>query len=217
MYVSLIKSWSKHVLIIFWMLSKCNYCATNSWQRVWSCQKWMPYPCIMADQFFALVTRVGKEAVVAWDAVGTVVWLDVLAAVQGLLAVVTVKTVGHRDFLWTWNRQEELRSTTMQKKKGKIQKEVEKDMKSSEVLFCNLFWHSSVEFDCQYLCCKYFSLLQRWSWAQTKHAVQVAASGKRARHRRRVRETVKFYCCVMKVRWIQREGGRGQKRELSLS
>lgn len=42
---------------------------------------------------------------------------------------------------------------------------------------------TSIDFHCQYLCCKYFGLYQRWSWAQTKHAVQVGASGKTKKDR----------------------------------
>lgn len=54
-----------------------------------------PHPRVVADQLFALVARVGEEVVVARDAVGALVRLDVLAAVQGLLAVVAVETVRH--------------------------------------------------------------------------------------------------------------------------
>lgn len=66
--------------------------------RVWSCQN-ASHPCVMANQLFTLVTSVWEEAVVTWDAVRAVVWLDVLAAIQGLLAVVTVETVRHGSIL----------------------------------------------------------------------------------------------------------------------
>lgn len=53
----------------------------------------------MANQLFTLITSVWEKAVVTWDAVWAVVWLDVLAAIQGFLAVVTVKTVSHGSIL----------------------------------------------------------------------------------------------------------------------
>lgn len=40
------------------------------------------HPCVVAYQLLALVAGVGEKAVVAGDAVGAVVGLDVLAAVQ---------------------------------------------------------------------------------------------------------------------------------------
>lgn len=49
----------------------------------------------MAYQLLALVAGVGEKAVVAGDAVGAVVGLDVLATIQRLLAVVAVETVCH--------------------------------------------------------------------------------------------------------------------------
>lgn len=57
--------------------------------------RWWPHPGVVGDELLALVTGVGEEAVVAGDAVGVVVRLDVLAAVQRLLAVVAVEAVGH--------------------------------------------------------------------------------------------------------------------------
>lgn len=53
----------------------------------------------MANQLFTLITSVWEKAVVTWDAVWAVVWLDVLAAIQGLLAVITVETVSHGSIL----------------------------------------------------------------------------------------------------------------------
>lgn len=61
--------------------------------------KWMPYPCVMANQFFALVTCVREQGVIAGNAVGAVIRLDVLAAIQRFFAIVTVKSVSHRNFL----------------------------------------------------------------------------------------------------------------------
>ena len=49
----------------------------------------------MADQLFALITGVGKVGIIAGDAVRAVVHLDVLAPIQGLLAVVAVKALCH--------------------------------------------------------------------------------------------------------------------------
>lgn len=59
----------------------------------------------MANQLFTLITSVWEKAVVTWDAVWAVVWLDVLAAIQGLLAVVTVETVSHGSILEEQNTQ----------------------------------------------------------------------------------------------------------------
>lgn len=64
------------------------------WLHVRSCQN-ASHPRVMANQLFTLITSVWEQAVVTWDAVRAVVWLDVLAAIQGLLAVVAVETVGH--------------------------------------------------------------------------------------------------------------------------
>lgn len=50
---------------------------------------------VVADQLFALITGVGKVGVIAGDAVWAVVHLDVLAPIQGLLAVVAVKALCH--------------------------------------------------------------------------------------------------------------------------
>lgn len=49
----------------------------------------------MTNQLFALITGVGEQAVIARDAVRVVLRLDVLPAIQGLLAVVTVKALAH--------------------------------------------------------------------------------------------------------------------------
>lgn len=68
------------------------------WLHVWSCQN-ASHPCVMADQLFTLITSVWEQTVVTWDAVWAVVRLDVLAAVQRLLAVVAVKTVSHGSIL----------------------------------------------------------------------------------------------------------------------
>lgn len=57
--------------------------------------RWPPHPGVVSDELLALVAGVGEEAVVAGDAVGLLVRLDVLAAVQRLLAVVAVEAVGH--------------------------------------------------------------------------------------------------------------------------
>lgn len=56
------------------------------------------FPCVMANQFFALVTCVREQAVIAGNAVGAVIRLDVLAAIQRFFAIVTVKSVSHRNF-----------------------------------------------------------------------------------------------------------------------
>lgn len=53
------------------------------------------HPAVVADQLLALVAGVGEVRVVAGDAVRAVVHLDVLAPVQGLLAVVTVEALCH--------------------------------------------------------------------------------------------------------------------------
>lgn len=53
------------------------------------------HSAVVADQLFAFVTGVGKVGIVAGDAVRAIVHLDVLAAIQGLLAVVAVKTLCH--------------------------------------------------------------------------------------------------------------------------
>lgn len=53
------------------------------------------HSAVMADQLFALITGVGKVGIIAGDAVWAVVHLDVLAPIQGLLAVVTVKALCH--------------------------------------------------------------------------------------------------------------------------
>lgn len=54
-----------------------------------------PHPAVVADQLFALIAGVGEVRVVAGDAVRAVVHLDVLAPVQGLLAVVAVEALCH--------------------------------------------------------------------------------------------------------------------------
>lgn len=53
------------------------------------------HPAVVADQLLALITCIGKVGIVAGDAVGAIVHLDVLAPIQGLLAVVAVETLGH--------------------------------------------------------------------------------------------------------------------------
>lgn len=53
------------------------------------------HSAVVADELFALVAGVGEVGVVAGDAVRAVVHLDVLAPVQGLLAVVAVEALGH--------------------------------------------------------------------------------------------------------------------------
>ncbi len=194
----------------------------------------MPHPCIMANQLFALIACVWEQAVITGDAVGTVIWLDVLAAIKGLLAVVTVKTVSHCNILQAWNK--ERRNLGQQHKKTRnksqqIQRDEDKNRKrrqyrkrrrggrvlrNDSVTFSGIAIGQQCGFHCQYLCCKYFGLYQRWSWAQTKHTVQVGASGKRRRDRKGVRERarqerqrkmpINFYCCVMKVWWLQKEG-----------
>lgn len=53
------------------------------------------HPRIMAYQLLALIAGVGEQAVVAGDAVWILLCLDVLSSIQGLFAVVTVKTLTH--------------------------------------------------------------------------------------------------------------------------
>lgn len=53
------------------------------------------HPAVVADQLLALVAGVGEMRIVAGDAVGAIVHLDVLAPIQGLLAVVTVEALCH--------------------------------------------------------------------------------------------------------------------------
>lgn len=53
------------------------------------------HPAVVADQLLALITCIGKVGIVAGDAVGAIVHLDVLAPIQGFLAVVTVEALGH--------------------------------------------------------------------------------------------------------------------------
>lgn len=60
---------------------------------------WRPYPCIMANQLFAFIACVREQVVITGDAIGAVVRLDVLAAIQRFFAVVTVKSVSHCNFL----------------------------------------------------------------------------------------------------------------------
>lgn len=82
-------------IVMFCCTSVVTCCAADACLIM---SKWMPYSCIMADQLLALITCVREQAVVAGDAVGTVIWLDVLAAIQGFFAVVTVKTISHCNF-----------------------------------------------------------------------------------------------------------------------
>lgn len=63
----------------------------------------------MPDELLALGTGVGEGVVVAGNAVGAAVCLDVFAAVQGLIAFCTVKCLAHggsaqRALLERWDR-----------------------------------------------------------------------------------------------------------------
>lgn len=49
----------------------------------------------MTDDVFTFLAGVGIQAVVAGDAVGVVLHLDVLASVEGLVAVFAVKPFTH--------------------------------------------------------------------------------------------------------------------------
>lgn len=49
----------------------------------------------MAYQLFALIAGVGKQAVIARDAVWILLRLDVLPSVQGFFAVVTIEALAH--------------------------------------------------------------------------------------------------------------------------
>lgn len=49
----------------------------------------------MADDFFTFLAGVGVQAVVAGDAVRVLLHLDVLASVQGLVAVLAVEPFTH--------------------------------------------------------------------------------------------------------------------------
>lgn len=49
----------------------------------------------MPDELLALCAGVGEGVVVAGDAVGATICLDVFAAVQGLVALCTVKCLAH--------------------------------------------------------------------------------------------------------------------------
>lgn len=53
--------------------------------------------CIVSNYFFAFLAGVGVQAVVAGDAVGIVLRQDVLASIQGLVAVFTVEPIAHDD------------------------------------------------------------------------------------------------------------------------
>lgn len=53
--------------------------------------------CIVSNYFFAFLAGVGVQAVVAGDAVGIVLRQDVLASIQGLVAVFTVEPITHDD------------------------------------------------------------------------------------------------------------------------
>ncbi len=54
----------------------------------------------MTDDFFTLLAGVGIQAVVAGDAVRAVLYLDVFASAQGLVAVLAVEPVTHGVVLW---------------------------------------------------------------------------------------------------------------------
>lgn len=51
----------------------------------------------MADELLTLLAGVGEQAVVAGDAVRTVLHLDVFASTQGLLALLAAQLVAHDD------------------------------------------------------------------------------------------------------------------------
>lgn len=60
------------------------------------CPVWSsPYPGVVPDKLLALGTGVGKGAVIAGHTVGTIVRLDVFAAIQALTAFCTVKGLAH--------------------------------------------------------------------------------------------------------------------------
>lgn len=52
-------------------------------------------PAVVANQLLALITGIGEVSIIAGDAVWAIVHLDVLAPIQGLLAVVAVEALGH--------------------------------------------------------------------------------------------------------------------------
>lgn len=49
----------------------------------------------MTDYFFTFLARIGVQVVIARDAVGVVLHLDVLASVEGLVAVLAVEPIVH--------------------------------------------------------------------------------------------------------------------------
>ena len=53
------------------------------------------HPAVVADQLLALITGIGEVSIIAGEAVWAIVHLDVLAPIQGLLAVVAVEALGH--------------------------------------------------------------------------------------------------------------------------
>lgn len=53
--------------------------------------------CVVSNYLFAFLAGVGVQAVVAGDAVGIVLRQDVLASIQGLVAVFTVEPITHDD------------------------------------------------------------------------------------------------------------------------
>lgn len=53
------------------------------------------YLHVVADELFTLLAGVGVEAVVAGDAVRTVLHLDVFASTEGLLALFAAKLIAH--------------------------------------------------------------------------------------------------------------------------
>lgn len=64
------------------------------------CTWLLSYLGIVADDFFTFLAGVGVQAVVAGDAVGIVLHLDVLASVQRLVAVMAVESVTHDVYLF---------------------------------------------------------------------------------------------------------------------
>lgn len=53
------------------------------------------YLHVVADELFTLLAGVGVQAVVAGDAVRTVLHLDVFASTEGLLALFAAKLIAH--------------------------------------------------------------------------------------------------------------------------
>lgn len=71
-----------------------------------------PYPAVVPDGLLALVTGVGKVGIIAGDAEGPLVHLDVFAPIEGLLAAGAVKAFSHPAAGWdsaqgSWEKREE--------------------------------------------------------------------------------------------------------------